>query len=233
MNWLRRIGFESKGLQRCVLGAGVSAGMLLFSTGGCARVLTITQQDYINTAMHKERRPDRRTGQPLELDVVCVYPKDLEEDKPQNAPLDPANHITSDTWYKHRPEPGRISGAEVFNLPKDQIYLLTDDATAFGRIVGKRLCGAKEDGKREVRIKGIKFKGLFDKRAIIYVFPKFIGLDREVLASQPARFNPPGAYTRNLFIEVGVIDPDGRAEQYIKNTTEPKLSTGASGRSEK
>lgn len=207
-------------------GISLALGLAIGLPGGCARVLTVTQADYINTAMHKNRKPADRTGQPLELNIVCVYPKDLEDDKPQNAPLAPDSNITSDIWYKFRPEPGRSSGGEVFDLPSNQIYLLSDDAAVYGKVVGPRLGGASEDGKRVVRIGDIVFKGLFDKRSIIYVFPKFIGADLKVLRSSPVRFHPPGHYRHDLFIEVGVRDPNGRAEQFIANKTERKMRSG-------
>jgi hypothetical protein len=197
---------------------------------GCARSLTITQQDYINTQMHVDRSPEYRTGQPLEVNVVCVYPSDLG--KPVNAPLAPDNNLTSDVWYRRRPQSGSIAGAGTFDLPAKQIYLLTDSKDAYGKVVGPRLRGGKQDGKSTVKISGIDFRekgkfkvtgSLFDARAVLYVFPKFIGTDGDVLKAAPAKFHPPGDYRRDLYVEIGVEDRGGREIQYINNTTDRKL----------
>ena len=209
-----------KGLVIVAAGLGVQIGM--FPIGGCARQLVITQDTYINTAMYRGRSPDQRTGEPLEVNVVCVYPEDL--DKPENAQLAPNAQITSMLWFERRPTHG---GAEPgkFNLPPDQVYLFTDDASAYGKRVGPRLKGAAADGKAEMPLKGgITFKGpLHNDRSVIYLFPKFLDNDAKVLEVPPARWHPPGAFTHNLFCRIGVRDPGGVAEQIVENTTPRKL----------
>jgi len=206
------------------VGAGTVLGCALL-LGGCARSLTVIQAtDHINTAMHRGRPPDSRTGQLLELNVVCVSPADLE--KPQNAPLAPDAGITSDVWYKYRPEPGRGAGAGAFDLPASQVYLLTDDKEVYGVRSGPRVGRGKAGTK--VKIPRIRFQergwrspagGLLNRKAVIYVFPKFIGSDGEVLPVPPVKFHPPRSYRRELQVEVGVQDPGGAEIQYVKNVT--------------
>jgi len=189
---------------------------------GCARQLTITQDPYINTAMHGGRKPDGRTGEPLEVNVVCVYPQDL--DKPENAQLAPSFAITSDMWYAKRPTHG---GAEPgkFELPPQQVYLFTEATNVYGKKVGPRLKGAVADGKAEISLSGgINFEGPYhNDRSVIYLFPKFVDAGGNVLSVPPVKWHPPGAFTHNLFCKIGVRDPAGAAEQYTENTTPRKL----------
>ncbi|MFQ5592200.1 MAG: hypothetical protein ACE5HE_13640 [Phycisphaerae bacterium] len=199
---------------------------------GCAsRTVTITQADRINTRVQIGREPALREGEPLEVNIVCVYPCDLKKDR--NALLAPDKGITSAVWYARRPEVGKLSDAERFDLPARQIYLLTDDTECFGTPKGPRLRGAKKDGKKEIKITGIAFKekrrfsvagSLFDPRAVIYVFPKFLDEHENVLPVLPAKFSPPGDYYRHLGVEIGVLDPGKTEEQYIKPTTPRRLN---------
>lgn len=185
---------------------------------GCGRAVTITQAGYINTAGFRGRNPAERTGFPLEVNIVCVYPHDLN--KEANSQLSPDSEITSAIWYKKRPD-GR-GEAGKFDLPSDQIYLFTDETDVYGKTVGPRLNGAKHDGKEKIAVRGgIIFNGrlLHNAQSVIYAFAKFVDGEGKVLDSPPAKFDPPGHFRRELFIEVGVDDPDGRADQYIKNTT--------------
>jgi len=205
-----------------VLVRGALGVVMLAGAGsvGCSRVLTIEQDPYINTAMHRGRPADRRTGQPLEMYVVCVTPEDLE--KPANQKLDPTFDITSDVWYQLRAtragEPGR------FDVPENQIFVLTDSAHVYGKKVGSRLKGAVADGKSEVVVSGISFDGpLYNAKSVIYAFPKFVDSSGRVLRVKPAKWHPPGAFTRNLYSKIGVRDPGGAAEQYIENTTKRHL----------
>lgn len=200
---------------------------------GCAsRTLTLTQADYVNTRIHvKRKNVEDRKGEPLEVNIVCVYPSDLRKDK--NALLAPDQNITSDVWFQRRPEVGKENEAGRFELPTRQIYVLTDDANYYGKRVGGRLCGAIKDKKEKILVKGIDFRNkgkvagdLFKRRSVIYVFPKFLGRDGEILRVEPAKFNPPGDYRRDLFVEIGVIDHGGAEEQYIKNTTGRKMHKG-------
>lgn len=210
------------------------AGLLVLWMGtGCARTITFTVHEHINTAIHRDRDPKDRTGEPLEVNIVCVYPSDL--DKTENAPLMPDANITSEAWYRFRPVPGHTGGGGRFSIPAKQIYVLSDDQTVFGVRKGKALRGYAETGKKKIKVTGIEFKGsgrgtsLFNKRAVLYVFPKFIGPTGEVLPVLPARFDPPGHFRRDLYVEIGVKDPAGRAEQFIKNTTVRKAGRSGQG----
>ena len=194
---------------------------------GCARQLTITQDPHINTAMHINRPPDQRTGEPLEVNIVCVYPEDFE--KPENAQLSPEIDITADVWYQRRPTRGGTEPGK-FNLPPERIYVFTDAADCYGRKVGPRLKGATEDGKADIKVKGgIKFRavgrifknkgGLRHRKSAIYVFPRFVDARGQVLPVRPVKWSPPGAYSRNLHCKIGVRDPEGHAQQYIESLT--------------
>jgi len=217
-------------LRTVVPGAGRRAGLLLCAAlllTGCARTLTIWQDPYINTACHAARPPQDRTGQPLELAIVCVYPKDLE--KPANALLKPDSKITCRDWYARRPL-GPNPEAGRFELNKNQIFLLTDDSKAYGTVVGSKLLrGARQDGEKPIRL-SFWFEGgwtgaqYHHPNSVIYVFGKFTDKDGNVLPVPPAKFHPPGAYREDLEIRIGV-DPDRPLEagQYIKVLTERKL----------
>ncbi|MBI4717305.1 MAG: hypothetical protein HY763_05835 [Planctomycetes bacterium] len=201
------------------------AAIALPVVSGCARTLTIHQKDIINTGMEGKRALAERRGEPLEVDIVCVLPGDLK--KEQNKALAPDGNITCEDWYKRRPLAGAPDPAR-FDLPREQIYLLGDErdtSQVVGKRVGKRLCGAKQDRKDKVVINGVNFPSgaLFDDRAVIYVFPRFIGENKQVLAEPPAKFHPPGSYRRELFVEIGVDDSAGANKQYVKNITEKKL----------
>lgn len=211
--------------------AGRGAAMLLagwlFGSGlmGCARVLTITQDDYINTAMHVNRPLAARTGEPLEIDIVCVTPTDLKHEA--NAGMAPDANITSAIWFRDRPIPGDKKDMEDrggrFWLPKSQISLLTFDKKCYGTLIGDPLCGAATDKKREA-VKTFSHAGaLHDKDSVIYVFGKFIDKNGGVLPVPPAKFHPPGAYTEKLCIKIGVDESRANYGQYIDNTTERKL----------
>ena len=177
------------------------------STGCVARTLTITQQDYINTGM------GRATGEPLEVAVVCVYPKDLKNKV--NDKLKPGVGITAKEWFER--EPGSDGGGQPFSISPEQIYLLTDRKGASGINRGGLLHGAADKGIKQVQIPRIRFKwwNLHRNNSVIYVFPRFIGPDGKVLAVKPAMFNPPGRYRSKLFCEIGAKSntPEG---QYIK-----------------
>jgi hypothetical protein len=194
---------------------------------GCGRALTIHQDPYVNTACHANRPPDKRTGEPLELTVVCVYPRDL--DKPENELLKPTSKISSKDWYEHRPQ-GPAAEAGRFVLPKNQVFLLTGDSKAYGQKIGEFLRGAKQDGEKAVQKTGIWFDGgwggaqYHDERSVIYVFGRFTDKDGNVLPVPPAKFHPPGAYTEKLEIKIGV-DPNRplEAAQYIQVLSQRKL----------
>ncbi len=203
------------------------AAGLLGTLLGCGRTLTIHQAAYINTASQANRPVEKRTGEPLELTIVCVYPSDL--DKPGNELLRPESKITAKDWYERRPVATGTEGGR-FDLPKDQIFLLTNDTKALGRQIGNALRGATLDGDKPIKKTGIQFAGgwaggqYHDERSVIYIFPQFIGRDGGVLPAPPAKFHPPGAYTEDLEIEIGV-DPDRplEAAQYVKVLSQRKL----------
>jgi hypothetical protein len=213
------------GFQPLVLAVSVLCGLLVLT--GCGRALTVHQDPYINTACHANRPPDKRTGEPLELDIVCVYPHDL--DKPENDLLKPTSKITSKDWFERRPQtPNPEAGR--FTLPKKQIFLFTGDSKAFGQKIGEYLRGAKQDGEKPVKKSGIMFDGgwggaqFHDERSVIYIFGRFTDKDGNVLPVPPAKFHPPGAYTEQLEIKIGV-DPNRplEAAQYIEVLSPRKL----------
>lgn len=213
-----------------VLRAGMLVGVAFASCGilGCpARSLMVTQDPYINNAMHRNLSESERTGDPLEVSIVCVYPEDLE--KPANQALRPGQNITCKGWYDHRPEAS--GGADRFDLARNQIHLLTDAAPsqAFGQKKGPALKGAVRDGRSEVPVPGIKFeRKLHSANSVIYVFPRFIDKNGEVLPVPPAVFNPPGAYSSGLSVKIGVNaadikNPASHYGQYITITAPRRL----------
>jgi len=214
--------------QRCLavrLLALVAVGLTAAATSGCARVLTITQDDFINTAMHAGRPKASRTGEPLEVSIVCVGGHDLKNEA--NDRLAPDADITCDVWYQNRPIPGdKVDSEEShprFRLPKNKIFLLTDDKNCYGTGAGNRLHGAVIDKKQKVTARFSFPAGLHDDDSVIYVFPKFIDGNGQVLPVRPAVFHPPGAYTHELFVKIGVDESRAHYGQYIENLTERKL----------
>lgn len=190
---------------------------------GCSdRVITISQHSRINTAMHRHRAREMQTGDPLELAIVCVYPEDLK--KSENDRLKPGSGLTSVDWYQHRPTGVGGQQAGRFWIPSSQIYLLTNEKDLVGRVKGPALGGATEDGWTEKKFGGIAFsKKLHHKDSVIYVFPKFIGPTGDVLPVKPVMFHRPGAYRRNLFIEIGVRDGGENLGQFIIHSTKRRL----------
>lgn len=187
---------------------------------GCARQLSIKQDQYVNTAPHKNRPAAQRTGEPLEVAIVCVYPHDLQN--PANELLKPDSRITCRDWYDRRPVADG-AGHSAFVLPREQVYVLTDATDSYGRQVGNALGGAANDGEAAVVVNGIDFNArlLHDKNSVIYVFPRFLGSDGRVLEVKPAKFAPPGAYKREIAVHIGV-QPDRELDeaQYIEVTSQ-------------
>ena len=189
---------------------------------GCGswRTLTIVQGDRINNAMHSGRPADQRSGDPLEVAIVCVNPQDLEHH--ENAGLKPRSGMTCKAWYDNRPvrgggDPGR------FKLPPEQIFLLTDAKQYYGTKKGPAPRGAINDGRKEISVAGIRFRStiLHKRDSVIYVFPKFVGPKGEVLPVPAVEFSPPSAYPRRLEVEIGVDESRPHYHgQYIDNTTE-------------
>ena len=204
----------------------MAVGMLgLVGANGCARELTIIQEGYVNNAMHINRPEGSRTGDPLELTIVCVHPKDLDHEA--NDRLAPGAGITSDVWYRDRPLPGDRKDTPDrgtrFWLPKSQVFVMTYDNTYYGKRIGEPLRGAATDKTDKVK-KSFGFgPGLHDEKSVIYVFPKFIDRKGNVLPVPPAKFHPPGAYTEKLSVKIGVDDSRPQYGQYIDNTTPRKM----------
>ncbi|MBK9118843.1 MAG: hypothetical protein IPM18_04465 [Phycisphaerales bacterium] len=180
-------------------------GLLLQVAPGCGRTLKIGQDLYINTAPHANRPEATRTGEPLEVTVVVVYGEDLQ--KPGNELLRPGSQITSRDWYARRPQPGGESAGRTFDLPKSQIYVLTNDPDYFGKHIGSALRGGKLDGETPIEKKNaidVRAGALHSKDTVIYVFPRFINREGVVLPVAPATFHPPGAYEAELHVRIGV-----------------------------
>ena len=185
-------------------------GVTVLSAGCSSRVLTICQEDRINTAA------GRHAGEPLDITVVCVSRDDLK--KPENERLKPDTSITAKEWYDFRPVPGP-SGEGRFIIPENQIYLLTSERGAYGIVKGKPMRGAIEDGKVKRTIGGIKFRSWKWGRSMIYVFPRFFDAKGDTLPVKPLKFRPSGS---RYFSKVGV---DSNKQQYIK-----KLDSADCGR---
>lgn len=213
---------------RLVLAIGLAAALTL----GCERRLTIRQDDYINNAMHRNRPPARRTGEPLELTVVCVLPADLKD--AANADLKPGSPINSRTWYARRPGaqlapiPG-LPAAPPFNIPASQIFTLDENnpEPSLRPLHGKVI----EGGDRELLVtdKIITIKIPWgdlvfnDRNCVVYVFGRFADENGDILPVPPAVFERPGQYKSELFVKVGSNgkwDSPDRG-QYIENITKP------------
>lgn len=222
--WVRGAG-RAKAF-RVMVGMALSAMPAV--GGGCARVLSITQDEAINTAMQQHRDKGDRTGEPLELNIVCVTPGDLGKDA--NEELKPTSDITSTVWFAKRPVSADAKDNKgKFLLPRSQIYLLSNDTNAFGVHKGPALRGSKVDGEKVVTEGDIAFPfgALHDDKAVIYVFGKFVADDGSVLPVKPATFCPPGAYTSELSIHIGVdqarYGQGGDNGQFIRITAERKM----------
>ncbi len=213
---------KGRSLTVAVLKAGL-AGLAVLASAGCARQITITQDPYINNAMQIDRRAEDRTGEPLELNIVCVYPTDLFDER--NAALKPNAGITSEEWFKYRPLPGDQPEVAVpvgrFGLLEEQVFVLTNEPHYYGKKIGAALRGAKQDGATITK-RGIAFNGwaLHSEKAVIYVFGKFTDKQGKVLRIPPAMFHPPGAYGDKLAIKIGVREGGPDYGQYIEIDSE-------------
>ena len=213
------------------LGGLVAASLCGLGASGCgARTLTITQDKHVNTAMHIRRAPAQQTGMPLELNIVCVYPKDLDRDDAPNAALQPNSGITSEQWFARRPLPGDTEDGETsgdrFRLPRDQIFYLTNESQSeiYGKRIGAALRGAVNDGETIIK-GGIIFDSwaLHNARAVLYVFGRFEDEDHRVLRVPPAKFDPPGAYVDEVAVKIGVRLEGPNFGQYIEVASQRKM----------
>ena len=170
-------------------GLAINVFLVLFSASsiglasGCSTSkFTIVQDEFINTAVHLNRPVEQRTGDPLEVTIVYLFEDDLA--KEANAGLRPGSGITSKGWYDNRPS---HSGRGGFQVPADQVFILTNDDQPYGTRVGRRLQGAKRDGTAEIVVEGASFRsrGRFKSGPIMYVFPKFVGPQGQVLPVPP------------------------------------------------
>ncbi len=189
---------------------------------GCgARTITFKQTPVVNTAM--VGGSTTRSGDPLEIAVVCVTPEDLQN--PSNDRLRPNSGITSREWHDRMPDGD--ADANQFVLPKNQVYWMTNRTDRYGKVIGNALRGAKEDGDAPVKKGGINFPSfaLHDNQSVIYVFPLFKNDDGAVLETQPAVFHPPGGYEADLMVEIGVDEnrSTARERQYIRILSEQKM----------
>ena len=198
-------------------------GLLTLGTG-CARTLTIHQEPYINTAAQAARPADKRTGEPLELTAVVVYPEDYK--KPGNELLRPDSKITCKDWFERRPEVGLTESGNRFDLSRDQVFVLTNDDKVFGKRIGSALRGAVLDGDKPIRKTNItlRWNMVHNQDTVLYVFPKFVDRGGSVLPASPARFSPPGAYEADLEVKLGVHPNRALDEaQYIEILSRRKL----------
>lgn len=200
------------------------AGLTLAVGSGCAKTITFYVDDYINTGMHINRAPEDRTGEPLELAIVCVTPGDTDDkEHAENARLKPYSGITADEWFNRQPRAeDRMDreGGETFRLPPSQVYLFTDDPGKFaGQRLGPALVGAKQmKGSPVKKARDIEFSmwSYGDKESVIYIFPKFVGPQGEVLPVSPIMLNPPGDYPSTLDVKIGVRSGAAHYGQYIE-----------------
>ncbi len=229
----QRTGNRERGTVNRERGTGTATGwrwewgpVLLAAVvvSGCGRSLTIEQDKYINTACHENRPPDRRTGEPLELNIVVVYASDWK--KPGNELLRPDSKITAKDWYERRPLGTGEPAVGRFQLPHQQVYVLSNDDRAYGQRIGSALRGAALDGDKPIRKTGIavKWDTVHSDDTVIYVFPKFCASDGGVLPVLPAKFHPPGAYSADLAVKVGVqADRRLPEAQYVQVLSPRKL----------
>lgn len=194
---------------------------------GCAttKTLTINRDDYINSGMHVDRPLGDRTGEPLDVAVVLVYPSDLKNDA--NLRLKSDSGISCKEWYEKRPLPGddpaAVGGNPRFRLKQSQIFLFTNDTQYYGQRVGPALNGVKVDP--QAAVVNFDFKeGANDPHATIYVFGRFNGTEPgSVLAVAPAAFRKPGSYPKALAVRIGVDwNRTATSGQFIEVQTAPK-----------
>lgn len=192
---------------------------------GCAtRPLLIAQGAQINNASHRDLSERDRGSEPLEVSIVCVLPEDFEN--AVNFALKPGQGITCRDWYEHRPT-GAADGVR-FELPRSQIYVLTDrpQSDVYGQKKGSSLKGSAAGGRSVVPVSGIRCAGkLFRGGAVMYVFPRFIDKDGRELGVAPVMFRSGRAHTKELSVEIGVHTEDIRNPsrhygQYIQDTSQ-------------
>lgn len=194
--------------------------------GGCPYELTMYRDQYINNASQANLPSGAvRSGYPLELNVVLVYPKDLQ--RAENSQLRPGTGITSQDWFRRRPMPGdsvqMTNRGDRFWLPPEQILLLTDRSEIFGIRRGPSVRGSEYDPNPVLEF---EFNGpAGSKESVIYVFGEFRDTN-SILPVRPAMFHPPANHHNNrqdgkykIAVRIGVDkDRTGGANygQYIE-----------------
>jgi len=176
---------------------------------GCtAREITIERDPVINTRSSAE-------GVPLSVDIVSVYPSDLEgPNRDLNKELDPTagQIITSDVWFKRKPTRESMNVAEGdptrFRIPREQIFSYTDldPGEAYGNYRGGQIRGSKFPPPKIV-VSGIPVAGwggrrVHDSRSVIYVFGRFTDENGNVMKTEPAMFWSVGDFERKLAVRI-------------------------------
>lgn len=196
-------------------------GVGLLACPGCAcgeKKMSLTRDEYINSEMYIDRPVADRTGAPLEVNVVLVYPDDLKKDV--NSQLKPGSGITSKEWFEKRPK--AAADPARFDLPRSQILLFTNDSDYYGERKGPALQGTKV-ASPDPALLTFKFeRGLNDENAVIYVFGRFTDKDGYLLPVPPAMFQAPGKYPDELSVHIGVDWNRSGIHQYIVSRTNRK-----------
>lgn len=185
-------------------GVGLLLGLAAVALSGCAsKELVITQAEYVNTGMGP-------SGEPLELHIVYVHPEDLKH--AANGRLAPESGITSDVWFRDKPQPGDTKdmsgrGSRLW-LPEDQILLLNNPPAdiSYGTHVGNRARGAAYDKSEMVVRRNLAIKGRGKTPTVVYVFPKYIDSRGQIMPKRPAKFHPVGDYGDELRVRIGGED---------------------------
>lgn len=176
---------------------GVLAGVCLSLAAGCEKQsMTFSVDKYINTAMQiqQNKAAEARTGEPLDVDIVCVFPKDLSNDS--NSLLRPGSGITCDQWYDRRPKSPQAEGKN-FVLPATHIYSLARDNTIYGTWKRGPVQGhGVPNYPEQFTINDLDFPIGWFSSGVVYVFPRFTNDQGGVLQIPPAVFNPPKNQTK-------------------------------------
>ncbi len=191
------------GVQRCA--GTLVAVLLLVGVCGCpARTMMVEVDQYINAS------PANPKGQPLAVDIVSVFPQDLEgkDSKAANEELKPETPITADVWFAKRPTREAMKqkdNTERFRIKKQQIYSFTKEpaGSLYGvRAGGLLVGGAFKPGQKDQIVKGIPIDSIFDSKAVIYVFCKFQDAKGNILPTKPVVFWTVGDFRDQLKVHI-------------------------------